>query len=155
MRIKFDFRGLRRFVVKFGLYLLGGLLGGAVLGGLAWLLWLWPGGWVGAGLSLLLLAAAALAVRFVVFERKDQGQEVQAQQDQGRESQWRTSKPGIKSVELYDAAYKFIKSGEKTKAEAWLWYCEKTGTAENNQKSRRAFNAAMDRRKKQGHEITQ
>jgi len=143
MKIKFDVRGLRRFVGVVGLCLLGGLLGGVVLGGLAWLLLQWPGGWVGAVLSLLLLAAAALAIRFFVFERKDQMQKDMVRQ----------SKPGAPRDEAYDEAFKLIVSGEKTTAEAWLFHCEQTGKPQDNEKLRRAFNEAMRKRKKQRHEI--
>jgi len=154
MRIKFDVRGLRRFVVVVGLCLLG-LLGGGVLAGLAWLLWQWQGGWVGAGLSLLLLTAAALAVRLVAFERKDQGQEIQEQEDQGQEVQTQEDQgqeiqdqeDGLRSDKYYDMAFELTRQG-KTRKQAWQWYCEELNIPIDDADKHHTFNVAMGRRKK-------
>ncbi len=144
--IGFDFQGLWRFVVKVGLCLLGAL-GGLILVGIAWLPMLLLPGWIGAGLSLLLLVTAALLVHFMTFERKDQqdqGQE--SQEEQGQDRKWRTSSPGIKSDEKYDMAYRWAKLWGKTKAEAWEWYCERTNIDKRNKEAKRAFYVAMGRR---------
>lgn len=79
---------------------------------------------------------------YLIFTGKDHEASI------GGNIEVRRSSPGAPSNEQYDQAFTFIKSGEKTQAEAWKWYCEQTGIPANNSQVRHAFDQAIRRRLK-------
>lgn len=54
--------------------------------------------------------------------------------------------PGRPRTEAYDIAYDFIKSGQKDRREAFMWYCQNQGIPKPDRRIREAFRSAMKRR---------